>query len=69
MIAEGERLASIADNAVVALPLTPDNLKACVHFKRNSIRTNITLCFSPKQALLAAKAGATYVSPFFWQIG
>ena len=64
MIAEGERLAGIADNVVVKLPLTLEGLKACRHFARAVIRTNVTLCFSANQALLAAKAGATYVSPF-----
>ena len=68
MIAEGEHLAAIADNVVVKLPLTLDGLRACAHFKREGIRTNVTLCFSPNQALLAAKAGATYVSPFIGRI-
>ncbi len=68
MIAEGEHLAAIADNVVVKLPLTLDGLRACAHFKREGIRTNITLCFSPNQALLAAKAGATYVSPFIGRL-
>lgn len=64
MIAEGEHLAAMAPNVVVKLPLTLDGLKACRHFAANGIRTNVTLCFSANQALLAAKAGATYVSPF-----
>jgi transaldolase len=64
MMAEGERLAQIADNVVIKLPLTLDGLKACRHFSAQGIATNVTLCFSPNQALLAAKAGATYVSPF-----
>ncbi|WP_170379703.1 fructose-6-phosphate aldolase [Ruegeria atlantica] len=64
MIAEGEYLSAIADNVVVKLPLTLDGLRASAHFKRQGIRTNVTLCFTPNQALLAAKAGATYVSPF-----
>ena len=68
MIAEGEHLAAIADNVVVKLPLTLDGLRACAHFKREGIRANVTLCFSPNQALLAAKAGATYVSPFIGRI-
>ena len=59
MIAEGEHLSAIADNVVVKLPLTLDGLRACAHFKREGIRTNVTLCFSPNQALLAAEAGAT----------
>ncbi len=68
MIAEGEHLAAIADNVIVKLPLTLDGLRACAHFKSEGIRTNVTLCFSPNQALLAAKAGATYVSPFIGRL-
>ncbi|MEW2913990.1 fructose-6-phosphate aldolase [Leisingera sp. JC11] len=64
MIAEGEHLARIADNVVIKLPLTLEGLKACRHFTAQGIRTNVTLCFSANQALLAAKAGATYISPF-----
>ncbi len=68
MIAEGELLANIAENVVVKLPLTLDGLAACAHFKRKKIMTNVTLCFSANQALLAAKAGATYVSPFIGRL-
>lgn len=64
MIAEGEKLAAIASNVVVKLPLTWEGLKATAHFAGEGIMTNVTLCFSATQALLAAKAGATYVSPF-----
>lgn len=64
MVAEGRKLRSIADNVVVKLPLTPEGLKACKTFSSEGTKTNVTLCFSPNQALLAAKAGATYVSPF-----
>lgn len=64
MIREGEKLARIADNITVKLPLTWDGLKACRYFSSKNIMTNVTLCFSPAQALLAAKAGATFVSPF-----
>ena len=64
MIAEGEDLAAIHENVVVKCPLTIDGLKAIKHFSANGIRTNATLVFSPNQALLAAKAGADYVSPF-----
>jgi len=64
MILEGTKLAAIASNVVVKLPLTWDGLKACNHFAAEGIMTNVTLCFSAAQALLAAKAGATYVSPF-----
>lgn len=64
MIAEGEDLAAIHENVVVKCPLTIDGLKAIQHFSLNGIRTNATLIFSPNQALLAAKAGADFVSPF-----
>jgi len=64
MIKEGEFLAKIASNVVIKIPLTPDGLKACRHFSNNGIKTNVTLCFSANQALLAAKVGATYISPF-----
>ena len=68
MIAEGELLSTIATNVVIKLPMTMDGLKACAHFKRQGIPTNVTLCFSINQALLAAKAGATYVSPFIGRL-
>ena len=64
MLAEGRELARIALNVVVKLPLTPDGLKVCNQLSSEGIKTNVTLCFSPTQALLAAKAGATFVSPF-----
>lgn len=64
MIKEGEELAKIADNVVIKLPMTEDGLVAVRHFSSNNIQTNVTLVFSPLQALLAAKAGATMVSPF-----
>lgn len=64
MVAEGEHLAQIAPNVVIKLPLTLDGLRACRHFAAKGIQTNVTLCFSANQALLAAKAGATYISPF-----
>ncbi len=64
MVAEGEHLAKIATNVVIKLPLTLNGLKACRHFAAKGIKTNVTLCFSANQALLAAKAGATYISPF-----
>ena len=64
MIAEGEALAAIAPNVTVKLPLTWEGLAATRHFAAAGIMTNVTLCFSAAQALLAAKAGATYVSPF-----
>jgi transaldolase len=64
MIAQGEDLASIHENVVVKCPLTIDGLKAIRHFSKQGIKTNATLVFSPNQALLAAKAGADYISPF-----
>ncbi|APO88571.1 fructose-6-phosphate aldolase [Marivivens sp. JLT3646] len=64
MVAEGDHLAQIAENVVIKLPLTLDGLKACRYFSNKGIKTNVTLCFSANQALLAAKAGATYISPF-----
>lgn len=64
LIAEGKGLAQIHANVVVKLPLTVDGLKACRALTDEGIRTNVTLCFSATQALLAAKAGATYISPF-----
>lgn len=64
MMREGKIIAAIAPNIVVKLPLTLDGLKACKHFTEDGVKTNVTLCFSANQALLAAKAGATYISPF-----
>jgi transaldolase len=64
MIAEGLRLAALHPNIVIKVPLTEDGLKACRRFRAESIGVNVTLCFSPLQALLAAKAGATFISPF-----
>ena len=61
---EGRRLAKVADNIVVKAPLTPDGLKACRALSDDGIMVNVTLCFSPAQALLAAKAGAAFISPF-----
>ena len=68
MIKEGEYLASLAKNVVIKLPMTWDGLKACSHFSNNKIKTNVTLCFSANQALLAAKVGATYISPFLGRL-
>jgi transaldolase len=64
MIAQGEKLAKIANNIAVKVPLTIDGLKACRHLTDNGTMVNVTLCFSAVQALLAGKAGATYISPF-----
>lgn len=64
MIKEGKKLAKIADNIAVKVPLTPDGLKVCKELSDNGTMVNVTLCFSAGQAILAAKAGATFVSPF-----
>ena len=64
MMEEAHDLAAIAPNIVVKLPLIADGLRAVKELTSQGIRTNVTLCFSPIQAMLAAKAGATYVSPF-----
>lgn len=68
MLKEGRELASMHKNIVVKIPLTEDGLKACKAFSKEGIRTNVTLCFSSNQALLAAKAGATYISPFIGRL-
>lgn len=64
MIKEGEKLAKIAKNIAIKVPLTWEGLKACKHFTSKGTMVNVTLCFSAAQAILAAKAGATFVSPF-----
>ncbi|MBL8215573.1 MAG: fructose-6-phosphate aldolase [Bryobacterales bacterium] len=64
MIREGQKLAKIHKNIVVKLPLIRDGIKACAALSKEGIRTNVTLCFSANQALLAAKAGAYIISPF-----
>lgn len=64
IVAEGRELAKIHDNIVVKVPLLVDGLRAVKTFAAEGIKTNVTLCFSASQALLAAKAGATYISPF-----
>ena len=64
IIKEGRELAAIHKNIVVKVPLIKEGLKAVKTFSEEGIKTNVTLCFSPTQALLAAKAGATYISPF-----
>ena len=64
MFTEGRELAKIADNIVVKVPLIEEGLVACRRFRAEGINVNVTLCFSPTQALVAAKAGASYISPF-----
>jgi len=68
MIAEGRKLAKIADNIAVKVPLTWDGLKACKVLTEEGNMVNVTLCFSANQALLAAKAGATFISPFIGRL-
>src|SRR2546425_9636425 len=68
MVKEGKDLAKIHKNIVVKVPLTPEGLKACKALTTQGIRVNVTLCFSPNQALLAAKAGAWCVSPFIGRL-
>ena len=65
---EAHVLRKLADNVVVKLPLTVDGLKACKVLTGEGTKTNVTLCFSPNQALLAAKVGATYISPFIGRL-
>jgi transaldolase len=64
MLREAADLVTIADNVVIKLPLTPDGLAACRKLTDDGVDTNVTLCFSATQAILAARAGATFVSPF-----
>jgi transaldolase len=68
MIEEGKRLREYGKNVVVKVPMTPDGLKACKSFSLQGIPVNVTLVFSPNQALLAAKSGAKYVSPFIGRL-
>lgn len=68
MIAEAMKLREIGEQITIKLPITFDGLKACHYLSNQDIPVNMTLCFSPQQALLAAKAGATYVSPFIGRL-
>ena len=68
MVAEGRKLVEIADNIAVKVPLTWDGLKACKVLSAEGHMVNVTLCFSANQALLAAKAGATFISPFIGRL-
>ncbi len=68
IVREGRALAKIHKNVVVKVPLIADGIKAVKIFSQEGIKTNVTLCFSPTQGLLAAKAGATYISPFIGRI-
>ncbi|MCP1160820.1 MULTISPECIES: fructose-6-phosphate aldolase [Bacillus] len=68
MIKEGKELAAIAPNITIKVPMTPDGLKAVHAFSKEGIKTNVTLIFSANQALLSARAGASYVSPFLGRL-
>lgn len=68
MLKQGRELAKIAPNVTVKLPLTPDGIRACGVLSKEGVMVNVTLCFSAAQAILAAKAGATFVSPFVGRI-
>ena len=68
MVSEAEELSRIAKNIVIKIPLTKEGLKAVKILSGKGIKTNVTLCFSPSQALLAAKAGAHYISPFIGRL-
>jgi transaldolase len=68
MLAEGRKLRGVADNIVVKTPLTRDGLNACATLEKEGHPVNVTLCFSAVQALLAAKSGASYISPFLGRL-
>lgn len=68
MIAEGESLAQVAPNVTIKVPLTWDGLKACRSLSEKGLKVNVTLCFQPVQALMAAKAGARFISPFIGRL-
>ena len=68
MVAEGQSLAKIASNVAVKVPLTWDGLKACRALTQSGLKVNVTLCFNANQALLAAKSGATFISPFIGRL-
>ncbi len=68
ILEQGRRLAGLAENVVVKVPLLPAGLRAVATFTKEKIRTNVTLCFSAAQALISAKAGASYISPFIGRL-
>jgi len=68
MLVEGRKLATLAPNVAVKVPLTPDGLKTCRALADEGTMVNVTLCFSPSQAILAAKAGASFISPFIGRL-
>lgn len=68
MMREAEKLITIAPNVTIKVPLTPDGLRTCKALRAQNIMVNVTLCFSPGQAILAAKAGASFISPFIGRL-
>lgn len=68
MLSEGRKLAQLAGNVTVKVPLTPDGLRTCRTLADDGVMVNVTLCFSPSQSILAAKAGAAFVSPFIGRL-
>lgn len=68
MVVEGEKISAIAKNAVIKLPMTFDGIKACEYFSKKDVKVNMTLCFTPIQAMIAARSGATYISPFIGRL-
>lgn len=68
MMKEAEELIKLSEHIVIKVPLTPNGLRACYQLTQNEVKVNVTLCFSTSQALLAAKAGATYISPFIGRL-
>lgn len=68
MLLEGNKIREIADNVVIKLPMTWPGVKACEYFAKQNVKVNMTLCFSPMQALVAGRAGAEYISPFIGRL-
>lgn len=68
MLSQGRELAKIHDNITIKVPLTKEGIQACKRLREENIKVNVTLCFSPSQALLAAKVGATFISPFIGRL-
>lgn len=68
MLLEGNKIREIADNVVIKLPMTWSGVKACEYFAKQNVKVNMTLCFSPMQALVAGRAGAEYISPFIGRL-
>lgn len=68
MLTEGNKICDIADNIVIKLPMTWSGVRACEYFAKQGVKVNMTLCFSPVQALIAGRAGAEYISPFIGRL-